>query len=278
MSVLQVSHYRLLQKLGSGSGGEVYLAEDVRLRRKVALKLVPNPTVECRERFLQEAHCASVINHPNVVSVFDVGTSDDYCYIATEFVQGETLRRRLRHGRLPVIDALEITQAVAEALAAAHELWIVHRDIKPENIMVRPDHRVKVLDFGVAKLSVGGEVVDPLLQRIEIAGTIGYLSPEQVRGDLVDNRSDLFSLGVVLYEMLVGRNPFEGSTTIDVLAGIVEKTILSLPEYISENLCHIVQNCLKKNAWERYQTASDLVADVRKLRDGFTMAGGGGVP
>ena len=265
MNVLRVSHYRVLEHLGSGGSSDVYVAEDVRLKRKVALKLVHEASNEARQQLFQEAHFASMINHPNVVAIYDLGEQDAISFVATEYVEGETLRARLEHGPLPLLETLNIAIAVGTGLEAAHEVWIVHRDIKPENIMIRRDHLVKVLDFGVAKLVAGAVPVDPLRQRIEIVGTLAYLSPEQVRGDLVDNRSDVYSLGIVLYEMLTGSNPFAHDDVLGLLAAIVERDAPPLGDHFPTALRRIVERALDKNVFTRYQSAAELVADLRSL-------------
>lgn len=266
MNVLRIAHYRVLEHLGSGGHGDVYVAEDTRLRRKVALKVVHDSSDEARQQLFLEAHYASIVNHPNIVAIHDIGVDGAVCFIATEYVDGQSLRERLEHGPLRLIEALDITISVGTALAAAHEVWLVHRDVKPENIMIRHDHFVKVVDFGVAKLTADAVPIDPLRERIELVGTIAYLSPEQVRGDLVDNRSDIYSLGVVLFEMLTGYVPFEADDIMEVLAAIVEKDVPPLPDHLPAALQQIVSHALDKNVFTRYQTATDLVADLRALR------------
>ena len=266
MNVLRIAHYRVLEHLGSGGRGDVYVAEDTRLRRKVALKLVRDASDESRRQLFLEAHYASIVNHPNVVAVHDIGVDQTVCFVATEYIEGESLRERLSNGPLPVSEALDIAISVGMALSAAHDVWLVHRDVKPENVMIRHDQFVKVVDFGVAKLMVSAVPVDPLRERIELVGTLAYLSPEQVRGDLVDNRSDIYSLGVVLYEMLTGSVPFESDDVMELLAAIVEKDVPPLPDHLPAALQRIVAKALDKNVYTRYQTAGDLIADLRALR------------
>lgn len=266
MNVLRVAHYRVLEHLGSGGHGDVYVAEDTRLKRKVALKVVHDTSDEARQQLFLEAHYASIVNHPNIASIHDIGVDGGVCFIAAEYIDGDSLRERLERGPLRLIEALDITISVGTALSAAHEVWLVHRDVKPENIMIRRDHFVKVVDFGVAKLIVGAAPIDPLRERVELVGTIAYLSPEQVRGDLVDNRSDIYSLGVVLFEMLTGHVPFEGDDIMELLAAIVEKDIPPLPDHLPAALQQIVRHALDKNVFTRYQTATDLIADLRALR------------
>src|SRR5437867_3627357 len=229
-----ISHYRILQKLGAGGMGEVYLAEDTRLGRKVALKLLPAEFTQDAERvrrFEQEARAASALNHPNIITIHEVGQVDGLHFIVTEFVDGRTLRQHLADGRLPVDETLDVAMQVASALQAAHAAGITHRDIKPENIMLRPDGLVKVLDFGLAKLTERpAAALDPeaptrLKAQTELGtvmGTVYYMSPEQARGLQVDARTDVFSLGIVLYEMITGSLPFAGETASDVIAAILQ--------------------------------------------------------
>ena len=267
MNILRIGRYRVLQRLGGGGSSDVYLAEDALIGRKVALKVLRRREigdVDIRH-FDREVRCASMINHPNIVTVLDVGTHDDFQYIASEFVEGDTLRERMGRGIMETGDVVDVAIGVASALVAAHEAWIVHRDIKPENIMLRKDRGVKVLDFGVATVAGAGDGTDPL--RRSRIGTVYYLSPEQVRGEaIIDTRSDVYSLGVVMYEMLAGRPPFDGTQMIDILAGIVEKKPDPLPPTVSLKLRGIVERAMRKNLYERTQTASDLLAELTELR------------
>jgi len=269
LNVLRIGRYRVLERLGEGSSGDVYLAEDTIVHRKVALKLLRHGDADERQlrSFEREAACAGMLNHPNVVTLFDVGVENDIRFIASEHVEGETLRQRLEHGPLPIAEVVEIALGVASALVAAHEAWIVHRDVKPENIMLRHDRRVKVLDFGVAKLAGGGDNTDPLRRGDKLVGTLPYLSPEQVRGEeIIDSRSDIYSLGAVLYEMLSGAPPFTGPTPIDVLAAIVETEAEPLPGIVPLALHDIVNRCLRKSIYERLQTAAEMVALLTEVR------------
>ena len=216
--------YEILSPLGKGGMGEVYLAQDTRLKRKVALKLLPasfTQNAERLRRFEQEAYAASALNHPNIITIYEIGESGEFHFIATEFIEGNTLRQQMADTRMNLREALEIAVQIASALAAAHAAGIVHRDIKPENIMLRPDGLVKVLDFGLAKLTESQalandtDAVTVAASNTEpgvVMGTVRYMSPEQTRGLKVDGRSDIFSLGVVLYELVTGRAPFEGAT------------------------------------------------------------------
>ena len=242
------------------------------MRRKVALKVLRTRSAEDSQlrHFQREIRCASMINHPNIVTVFDVGQYDDVHFIATEYVEGETLRQRMQRGPMPATEVLDVTIGVAQALVAAHEAWVVHRDVKPENIMLRRDRGVKVLDFGVATLAGGGDGTDPL-RRTQI-GTIYYLSPEQVRGEpIIDTRSDIYSLGIVLYEMLAQQPPFDGENFIDILAAIVEKEPPPLPPTVPLGLHGIVERAIRKNIYQRTQTAHALLDELTDLRLEFAL-------
>ncbi|HYZ85790.1 MAG TPA: protein kinase, partial [Bryobacteraceae bacterium] len=276
----RVRHYELLSVLGRGGMGEVFLALDTRLDRKVALKVLPRQLAfdsERLRRFTQEAKAASALNHPNILTIYDIGEQDHLPYMAAEFVDGETLRGRART-RLNLREALDIIIQVAAGLSAAHEAGIVHRDIKPENIMVRRDGYVKILDFGLAKLTerAGSSAGDTqaMTQAFEtragvVMGTAAYMSPEQARGLPVDARSDIFSLGVVLYELVASRPPFEGETPSHLIVAILEKQQPPLAAFsleASPELERIVAKCLAKHADERYQTIKDLLVDLKQLR------------
>jgi serine/threonine-protein kinase len=262
--------------------GEVYLAYDSRLRRQVAIKLLPLEFTENKarlSRFEREAYAASSLNHPNILTIYEIGEHDGHHFIATEYVEGESLRQRLTHP-LELRKTLAIVIQVADALAAAHEAGIVHRDIKPENVMLRRDGYVKVLDFGLAKLaneSAAAEVTPeaPTMTRVVktdpgvVMGTASYMSPEQARGLDVDPRTDIWSLGTLLYEMVAGRLPFEGATTSDVIATILHREPPSLLLYRSDvpsELERIVEKALTKPREERYQLARDLSVDLKRLK------------
>ena len=267
MNVLRVGRYRVLQHLGGGGSSEVYLAEDTFMRRKVALKVLRRRNAEERDvrHFEREVRCASMINHPNIATVLDVGEEDDIQYIASEYVDGETVRQRMQRGSMEIAEILDVAVGVASALVAAHEAWVVHRDIKPENIMLRRDRGVKILDFGVATLAGAGDGTDPL--RRSCFGTLYYLSPEQVRGEaIIDTRSDIYSLGVVLYEMLAGDPPFVGDTAMDILAAIVEKDAPPLPMTVSPRLRGVVERAMRKSIYERTQTMAQLLEEVTGQR------------
>ena len=277
----RIGPYRIDSLLGSGGMGEVYLAHDSRLGRKVALKLLPAAFTEDQERvhrFEHEARAASALNHPNILTVYEIGQGDGVHYIATEFIAGQTLRQRLASGRLPLTEALEVAIQVASALVAAHEAGIMHRDIKPENIMVRPDQLVKVLDLGLAKLvqSQTSPMADKAARGAEfktetgvVIGTARYMSPEQARGKPVDARTDLFSLGVVMYEMVAGRAPFAGETTADVIASLLEREPRQLSQITTDIPAafeQMVGKALSKERDARYQTAKELLFDLKRLK------------
>src|SRR5213593_4928603 len=255
--------------------GEVFLAHDTSLGRKVALKLLRSDFTRNEERlrrFRQEARAASALNHPNILTIYEIGHDGSLHFMATEYVEGETLRQHLSRARLTVGQTLDVAVQVASALAAAHQAGIIHRDIKPENTMVRTDGNVKVRDFGLAKLSEPKtiETAAPTLPQVETApgvvmGTFSYMSPEQARGLAVDARTDIWSLGVMLYEMVAGRHPFAGETSNDVIASILKSDPAPLDETTPLGLQRIVRKSLQKNLDERYQSVKDLLIDLKSL-------------
>ncbi|MEP6922214.1 MAG: WD40 repeat domain-containing serine/threonine protein kinase [bacterium] len=275
-----VGHYEIAGVLGMGGMGEVYLAQDFKLGRRVALKLLParfTVNVERVHRFEQEARAVSALNHPNIVTIHEIGREGDAQFIVTEFVDGQTLRQRLSESAATPRLALDVAIQVAGALEAAHAAGIVHRDIKPENIMLRTDGYVKVLDFGLAKLteqSASLDVAGQTLMKIQtrsglVMGTATYMSPEQARGLDVDARSDIFSLGIVIYEMLAGRVPFDGATTSDVIVSILEKEPQPLRQYSPDapiELEWMIKKALAKDREERYQTIKDFQIDLKRLK------------
>jgi serine/threonine protein kinase/pimeloyl-ACP methyl ester carboxylesterase len=270
-----VSSYRLVSWLGAGGMGEVYLAHDAKLDRPVALKFLSPDVVadpDRLRRFHQEAQAASSLNHPHIVVVHDFGELDGRPYMVTEFVEGETLRQRLQRGPLSPRDVVDIGIQIAGALAAAHARGIVHRDIKPDNIMVRPDGYVKVLDFGLAKLATanrsGRIPPESGTQPGMVMGTPRYMSPEQARGLALDARSDIWSLGVVLYEMIAGRPPFDGATPADAIAAVLGTDPLALELQAPHTLAAlsaIVTKAMRKDRLERYADADEILADLRRL-------------
>ncbi len=273
-------HYRIVSHLGAGGMGEVYLATDEKLDRKIALKLLPAEFADDRERlrrFVTEAKSASATAHPNIVTIHDIGETDGIHYIAQEFVEGETLRNRIEQGPIPLLEALNIVQQTANALAAAHAVGIVHRDIKPENIMLRHDGFVKLLDFGLAGMNPtqamsSDQSNSPTLPKNTapgvIMGTVNYMSPEQTRGQKLDFRSDQWSLGVVLYEMLVGERPFQGESMPDIFVAILERQPIPLAELLDDapaQLQQILDKLLAKNREQRYQSSAQLAEELKRL-------------
>lgn len=274
----RLGRYEIRAKLGAGGMGEVYLAHDTRLSRKVAVKVLPADVVnhpQLLHRFEQEAQAASSLNHQNIITIHEIGEANGTYFIATEFIEGQTLRQKLRVERLETEETLNIAIQIAAALDAAHKSGIVHRDIKPENVMVRSDGLVKVLDFGLAKLTESKRTdIDteaPTRAHVTsqagmILGTVAYMSPEQARGLEIDARTDIFSLGIVLYEMLTGRLPFGGATASDIVAFILTKEPVPLDADTPPELQRIVRKSLQKKVDERYQTAKDLLIDLKSLQ------------
>jgi eukaryotic-like serine/threonine-protein kinase len=277
-----IGRYRLLSLLGTGGMGEVYLAQDSRLGRQVALKLLPASFTRDQERvrrFEQEARAASRLSHPNICVIHEVGETDDgRHFITMEYIDGVTLRQHMTNPQMRLGEALDIAIQAASGLSAAHQAGIVHRDVKPENIMLRTDSLAKVLDFGLAKLTEQPAIeVDSRaspLARVDtdpgtIMGTASYMSPEQARGLKVDARTDIWSLGVVLYEMVAGRAPFEGETTSDGIVAILDREPLPLEHHrsgVPTELQKIVSKALSKNREDRYQTVEELVIDLKSLK------------
>jgi serine/threonine protein kinase len=298
----QMSRYQILSLLGAGGMGEVYLAEDTRLKRKVALKVLPEVIgkdqvraddsgqpwdewvrasarlqawLDRLSRFEQEAIAASALNHPNILTIYEFGAEGGAHFLAAEFVDGETVRSYLQHAPLEVEKALDIAIQAAQALDAAHRAGIVHRDIKPENVMIRNDGIVKVLDFGLAKLVESAPIesedetgMQGVTQAGTIIGTVAYMSPEQARGTTLDARTDIFSLGVVLYEMITRRHPFMGETMNHTIVALLEKEPPPLGQVVKDvpaELEQIIDKALAKKADERYQTAAELLGDLKTL-------------
>ncbi len=245
--------------------GEVYRAHDSRLKRDVAIKVLPRAFARDAERlarFEREARAASALNHPNIVCVYDIGRADETAWIATELVEGQSLRQLLAKGPLPLRRAIEIARQIADGLAAAHAVGLIHRDLKPENVMVARDGRVKILDFGLAKRNVGAASGEPVSATITrpgmISGTPGYMSPEQIAGRKIDQRSDIFSLGVVTYEMLAGKRPFVGDTPVSLMNAVLTEEPEQLPVEIPTAVARLVHHCFEKEAEHRLQSAADF--------------------
>jgi serine/threonine protein kinase/Tol biopolymer transport system component len=270
-----ISHYEIIGPIGRGGMGEVYLAKDKLLNRRIALKLLPSDYTRNKDRlrrFQQEAQAASSLNHPNILTIHELGQVNEQQFIATEFVEGETLRQRLKRAPLTQSETLDIAIQIASALSAAHRAGIVHRDIKPENIMLRPDGYVKVLDFGLAKLTQQEEQPPGPIETDKtetssglVMGTVKYMSPEQAQGQQVDQRSDIFSFGVVLYEMLAGRAPFDGETSSELISSILKKEPPPLTDG-PDGIGRLIGNALHKRKEDRYQTIEDLLGDLKQLR------------
>ena len=282
-------HYEILSPIGAGGMGEVYRARDTRLDREVAIKVLPAALTQDPDRlsrFAIEAKATGALNHPNILTVHDIGNHEGTPYIVAELLDGEELRAQLDNGALPVRKAIEYAQQIAAGLTAAHEKGVVQRDLKPENLFVTKDGRVKILDFGLAKLTqtrksergTRNEEAETLLQEASdihrlalrdhpltipgtVMGTVAYMSPEQVRGQAVDHRSDLFSFGLILYEMLVGKKAFHGESAADVMSAILQQEPPEISETNSKipaQLEKIVRRCLEKKPERRFQSASDL--------------------
>jgi serine/threonine protein kinase len=278
----QLGHYKVHSQVGSGGMGDVYLALDLKLRRRVAIKVLHARLIENREhwhRFQREARTISGLNHPNILTIHEIG-DDATPYIVTELIEGKTLRQSLRESN-DLVEVIDFAIQICSALVSAHDAGVIHRDIKPENIMIRNDGYVKVLDFGLAKLladspensegeGVGDQSTVTLhTDRRSIVGTVSYMSPEQLRGFKLDGRTDIWSLGVVLFEMMAGAAPFERSTESDKIAAILEyeppPLSASIPE-IPQELNRIIKKALCKDRDRRYQTSRDLLIDLKSLR------------
>src|ERR1041384_7966829 len=274
-----LGHYKIIKLIGSGGMGEVFLAEDPRLGRKVAIKLLPRSFLEEPSliyRFQQEARAASSISHPNIAHIYEIGVDAGCHFTSMEFIDGITLRRLMDQRRLGLQEAVNIALQVGSALVAAHTSGVVHRDIKPENIMIHKDGHIKVLDFGLAKLTDrmsdhwnATTVIDAVeTQPGMVMGSPAYMSPEQARGLEVDARTDIWSLGIVLYEMVTGWTPFHGSTNMDVLAGVLKEEPTPIIEHIDNvppGLEKVLKKMLSKDKDERYLSSSDMITDLKNL-------------
>ena len=276
-----VSHYRIQRKLGAGGMGEVYLAEDTRLGRPVALKFLPASfqyDSERRSRFLQEARAASALRSPNIAAIYDIGEHDGAMFIAMEYVEGEVLSQRIDRRTLPTSDVIDIAMQIADALDEAHALGIIHRDVKSSNLIVTDRGLVKMLDFGLAKMIQAGSALDSTDPTVAIGGqtavgvvlgTVSYMSPEQALGHELDQRSDIFSHGVVIYEMLTGRLPFEGASATEIIDCLIHKEPIAIARFnydVPPELERIVRKCMEKDRERRYHSAREVAIDLRNLR------------
>src|SRR5229473_3361771 len=277
--------YEIQASIGAGGMGEVYRAHDARLDRTVAIKVLPASFSADRDRlqrFAQEARAAAALNHPNILSIFDIGDQQGAPYVVSELLEGETLRDRLRSGPISSRKTIDYAVQVARGLSAAHEKGIVHRDLKPENLFLTNDGRMKILDFGLAKLTrpetdAGAEAptVQVNTEPGQIMGTVGYMSPEQVRGKAADHRSDIFSFGSILYEMLSGQPAFRGETSADTMSAILKEEPAELSETarnVPPALERMVRHCLEKNPAQRFQSAGDLAFDLEALTDSSAVS------
>jgi serine/threonine protein kinase len=267
-----ISHYKILEKLGEGGMGVVYKAEDTKLKRTVALKFLPNDLtqdIDARERFAAEAQAASGLEHSGICTIYDIDqTSDGELFICMAYYGGETLKTRIERGAMPTAEAVDITTQIAEGLARAHEAGIIHRDIKPSNVVITERGEVKIIDFGLSKL-VGEK---GLTKSGTTLGTIGYMSPEHVQGEVVDHRADIWALGVIIYEMLAGNSPFHGEYEVATIYSIVNEEpepITGLRTDVPLELERIVGKCLKKEPAERYQHMEELITDLSPLPKGL---------
>src|SRR5688500_7230294 len=275
-------YYEIINQIGVGGMGEVYLARDKKLDREVAIKILNEEFNEDQshlQRFVSEAKAASALNHPNILTIYEFGEAEDARFIVSEYIEGKTLREIIRESKLTLPQILDISIQITGALSAAHKAHLVHRDIKPENIMIRPDGYVKVLDFGLAKLveqknksilSLEEPTVrQNLTAKGVIVGTVNYMSPEQAKGERVDERTDIFSLGVLVYEMLAGKPPFDGGNAIETMGSILNKEPVPLSRLTPEvphEVKRIINKALRKDREQRYQTAKDLLIDLTGVR------------
>src|SRR5262245_53091412 len=280
---MKLAHYQILAPLGAGGMGEVYRARDARLDRDVAVKVLPERLAgeaEALARFEREAKALAALSHPNLVTIFDIGTDQGISFAVMEFLAGETLLERLSRGALPLNEVLVIGVATAEGLATAHAHGVIHRDLKPANIFLTSSGLVKILDFGLARLANPAPTAvtaDYLTEVGRIMGTVGYMSPEQARGDIPDGRGDIFSLGCVLYEMATGQRAFPGNSVVEVMAAILrddplrqDPTELESGPRLPPDLKQLVARCLAKQPDQRFQSAGDLALALKRL-----MSGGG---
>ena len=263
-----ISHYKILEKLGKGGMGEVYLAEDTELDRKIALKFLPpqyDEDAEIKTRFKREAKAAAALNHPNIITIYEVGEFEGKTYIAMEYVEGESLKECLSRQELSLEKSIEIAIEVCKGLSEAHQAGIVHRDIKPDNILINSKEQVKIADFGLAKV----KGVSRLTKAESTLGTVSYMSPEQTRGEDVDQRSDIFSFGAVLYEMITARIPFEGDYEAAITYSILHEEPEPVERFkanVPNGLQTIIDKTLAKTPDERYQHTDEIIVDLKSLK------------
>ncbi|MGH9858267.1 MAG: protein kinase domain-containing protein, partial [Acidobacteriota bacterium] len=280
----RLDQYEILSPIGAGGMGEVYRARDTRLGRDVAIKVLPERLAadsEALGRFEREAKALAALSHPNILAIFDFGTENGVTYAVMELLEGEPLRKKIARGPIPSNKLLEIASAITEGLAAAHSRGIIHRDLKPENIFLISAGGVKILDFGLARLEpVGKAEGESRMATISgtqpgtVLGTIGYMSPEQVRGQALDNRTDIFSLGCILYEMATGKCPFARNTAADTMAAILNHEPSELSATNSEippEMDRLILHCLEKNPDDRFQSARDLSFDLKEIASGIRL-------
>src|SRR5262245_43051205 len=283
-----IAQYTIVSKIGEGGMGEVWRARDPKLSREVAIKVLPTTLTADKERlarFEQEAQAAGALNHPNILVIYHIGTHEGAPYIVSELLEGESLRERLAGNALPQRKAIDYALQLAHGLAAAHEKGIVHRDIKPDNVFITDDGRVKILDFGIAKLigtADGNHSQTEVPTRKvntdpgTVMGTVGYMSPEQLKGQPVDHRSDIFSFGSILYEMLSGRRAFRGDSMAETMSAILREDPPDLSETnktISPALERVLRHCLEKNSADRFHSARDLAFAIESLSGSATSSG-----
>ncbi len=280
-----ISHYRIIKKLGAGGMGEVYLAEDTILDRKVAIKFLSSESsndANANRRLIREAKTAATLDHPHICAIHEVGEEEGRSFIVMQYVEGETLDCKIKTQTFDLSEALTIGVQIADAIAEAHTRGVIHRDIKPQNVMITARAQAKVMDFGLAKdvretrpLENDAETLDLLTAPGMIVGTVPYMSPEQVRGEGADARSDIFSFGTLLYEMLSGRQPFSAENPASTISAILTREPPPLARYATEvpmELERIVRKCLEKNRERRYQTTRDLVIDLENVRRQYGTA------
>src|SRR5512135_1216242 len=274
----RVGPYEILSKVGEGGMGEVWRAHDTRLERDVALKVLPAEALgddTARARLIREARLASKLNHPHICTIYEVGESEGQTFIAMELVEGQPLSARVADGALPVEQILRYGQQMADALAHAHGRGVVHRDFKSANVVVTPDGQVKVLDFGLAKRLSGEELAEvttvsrhSLTAPGVVAGTLAYMAPEQLKGQPADARSDIWALGVVLYELAAGQRPFQGQTGFELTSAILSRPLPPLPSSVPAPLAGVIERCLAKEPGERYQQGSEVRAALEAVAAG----------